>query len=62
MSDSQQALGGSRAGWELEGKVALITGATSGIGAATAKRISELGGNVLLTGRRRLKARGSFER
>jgi A-factor type gamma-butyrolactone 1'-reductase (1S-forming) len=55
MSDSKEALEGSRARWEFEGRVALVTGATSGIGAATAKRISELGGNVLLTGRRRME-------
>ncbi|HEX4169452.1 MAG TPA: glucose 1-dehydrogenase [Bryobacteraceae bacterium] len=55
MSDSEKALEGSRAPLEFEGRVALITGATSGIGAATAKRISELGGNVLLTGRRRVE-------
>ena len=52
MSDSKQALEGSRARRQFEDKVALITGATSEIGAATAKRISEPGGNVLLTGRR----------
>jgi NAD(P)-dependent dehydrogenase (short-subunit alcohol dehydrogenase family) len=55
MSDSKEALEGSGARREFEGKVALITGATSGIGAATARRISELGGNVLLTGRRRME-------
>ena len=55
MSDSKQAFEDSRAPREFEGRVALITGATSGIGAATAKRISELGGDVLLTGRRRVE-------
>jgi hypothetical protein len=34
MSDSKQALEGSRAPLEFEGRVALITGATSGLGAA----------------------------
>ena len=35
----------------LSGKVALITGASSGIGAATAVLFSKLGANVSLTGR-----------
>ena len=38
---------------EFEGKVALITGGTSGIDAATAKRVAELGVSVVITGRRR---------
>ena len=36
---------------KLTGKVALITGASSGIGAATAILFSKLGANVSLTGR-----------
>lgn len=36
---------------QFHGKVALITGGTAGIGAATVRRLSELGANVLFTGR-----------
>ena len=35
----------------FRGKVALITGGTAGIGAATVMRLSELGANVVFTGR-----------
>jgi NAD(P)-dependent dehydrogenase (short-subunit alcohol dehydrogenase family) len=41
----------------VDGKVALITGGTSGIGAATARRMAELGAKVVVTGRRQREGR-----
>ncbi len=35
----------------LEGKVAIVTGATSGIGEVTARRFAEEGATVVLAGR-----------
>jgi NAD(P)-dependent dehydrogenase (short-subunit alcohol dehydrogenase family) len=39
----------------IEGKVAVITGSTSGIGAATARRFREEGARVVVSGRNRAK-------
>jgi NAD(P)-dependent dehydrogenase (short-subunit alcohol dehydrogenase family) len=41
----------------VDRKVALITGGTSGIGAATARRMAELGAKVVVTGRRQREGR-----
>ena len=39
----------------LEGKTAIVTGATGGIGAATSKRFLEEGANTILVGRSKEK-------
>lgn len=46
----------------LEGKVAIVTGATGGIGEATAKRFLAEGANVMLVGRSAAKLRETRER
>jgi NAD(P)-dependent dehydrogenase (short-subunit alcohol dehydrogenase family) len=42
---------------EFAGKVALITGGNSGIGAAAARRVAQLGAQVVITGRRQSEGR-----
>jgi NAD(P)-dependent dehydrogenase (short-subunit alcohol dehydrogenase family) len=42
---------------EFAGKVAIITGGNSGIGAAAARRVAELGARVVVTGRRQSEGR-----
>ena len=44
-------------GLEFAGKVVLITGGNSGIGAAAARRVTELGAQVVVTGRRQSEGR-----
>ncbi|MGF1471475.1 MAG: SDR family oxidoreductase [Rubrobacteraceae bacterium] len=48
-------------GNDVGGKVCLVTGATSGIGAVTARELGERGAKVIVVGRNREKARAMVE-
>ena len=47
--------------FSLEGKTILVTGASSGIGRATAIECSKLGANLILTGRKELSLQETKE-
>ena len=47
---------------KLDGKIAVITGATSGLGLATAKRFVAEGAYVLITGRRQEELEGAVRK
>ena len=44
--------------YNLQGKVAIVTGATSGMGLATAQQLLAVGAKVVLTGRSEAKLQG----
>ncbi|MCL6746782.1 MULTISPECIES: glucose 1-dehydrogenase [Kosakonia] len=47
---------------QLNGKIALVTGGTSGIGLATAQELAEQGARVFITGRRQAELDAAVER
>jgi NAD(P)-dependent dehydrogenase (short-subunit alcohol dehydrogenase family) len=48
---NEEAQLGAILDWRLSGKTIVVTGASSGIGAATAKALGDVGANVVLVGR-----------
>src|SRR2546427_10739842 len=53
---------GARPMGEHEGKVAVVTGGTSGIGLATAQRLQSEGAHVFITGRRKAELGAALEK
>ena len=51
----------SSSGSDMSGKVCLVTGATSGIGAATALALARLGATVILAGRDQARCAAQVE-
>jgi NAD(P)-dependent dehydrogenase (short-subunit alcohol dehydrogenase family) len=48
--------------YRIDGKICLVTGATSGIGVVTARELARLGGTVIVVGRNRKKCLAEVQR